>query len=96
MGVKVFKNQDGEIMVQGIPAGYWVFVTFGIIIMLIGWAALFASNILGGTIITSIGIIVLLLGKRYGNSKRQKKVNEYVQAHKQENKSPDWMNQHWE
>lgn len=83
MGVKVFKNQEGEVMVQGIPAGYWVFVTFGVLIMIVGLIGSFAGSYVGGFITTAIGIIILLCGKKYGNSRRQKKVNEYYKKENQ-------------
>ena len=77
MGVKVWKNEQGQVMVQGIPAGFWVFIIFGILFYIVGWPVLLAGSFVAGTILITIGTIFLFSGKVYGNSRRQKKVNEY-------------------
>ena len=97
MGVKTYKDTNGNIMVKGAPAGAWAIWVLAILVMIINIPITFANPIVG-IIIFIIMSLLFFIGRKYAQVARIKASRKALIAEDKELEKltdEDWVKKDW-
>ena len=93
MGVKTYKDTNGNIMVKGAPAGAWAIWVLAILVMIINIPITFANPVVG-IIVFIIMSLLFFIGRKYAQVARIKASRKsYIAEYKELEKltDEDWV-----
>ncbi|MGV8106815.1 MAG: hypothetical protein ACP5OH_03480 [Nitrososphaerota archaeon] len=83
MGIKTYKDENGQTVAEGRPAGTYVFWIIGVLILIINIPITFANPIVG-IILFIIMSLFFFMGRQYTKYKVLKKLKTVLEAEEKE------------